>query len=130
MYRQSQESENGNSKTSEDDPFSQVQAEGSIENSIENASFIRNLMQRRNLSPEDRGNQEINVGAFSEVASNIDITNPEPENDNNSQSHIRVENNKESEEEDEDEDFTEHVRYPVLDDITEKPDHETDRNSS
>jgi hypothetical protein len=130
MYQQSQESEHGNSKTSEDDPFYQLQAEGSIENSIENASFIRNLMQRRNLSPEDRGNQEIHVGALSEVTSNIDITNPEPENDNNSQSHIKVENNKESEDEDEGEDLTAHVRYPMLDDITEKPDNETDRTSS
>lgn len=101
-------------------------AEGSIENSVENSSFIRNLMQRRNLSPQsferrDRPNDEIYVGTLSDQdKSNIQIT--DPDNEEGTEDHIRVENNPNSEEEEDKEAIEEEMRYPILEEITERPD--------
>jgi hypothetical protein len=53
--------DNLSSKYSEDNGISREIVEASVENSEENSSFIRNLMQRRNLSPSNRNNPEINV---------------------------------------------------------------------
>ena len=105
--------------------------DGSIENSAENSSsFIARLMERRNLSPfsiemNQRPNDNIYVESLSDENSN-----PEPiENLEGSEEHIRVENNKDSEEDDYD-DFGGQMRYPDLEDITEKPGCETDGQSS
>lgn len=110
----------------------------SVENSVEDSDFIRNLMYRQNLSPPSanrphRDDPQIFVGSLSEVSndSNIPLTDPDQYEDQNIENHpIRVESNRDSEDEVEEE-ICEDLRYPELQEISEKQaDVETDGHSS
>lgn len=108
---------------------------GSVEHSVENSDFIRNLMHRRNLSPpsgekNSRDDPQIFVGSLSDASneSNIQITDPCSEDPFGENHPIRVESNKDSEDWD---DASERLRYPLLHEIPEQhPEVETDGQSS
>lgn len=111
---------------------SRLKMEGSIENSVENSAFIRNLLERRQISPENyhhrvRPNNDIRIESLSEN-NKSSLDGSDVMGHSMSRDHIKVESNKDSEDNDSEMHFNN--RLPDLDDITEHPEKETDGQSS
>ena len=101
-----------------------------MENSVEDSSFMQHLMRRREISPElvdSHRNGEIRVESFSEQNRSTSMDGSEM-NANSEKDHIKVESNEDTDGEKEDEMLNN--RLPDLDDISERPEKESEGQSS